>query len=420
MRHWGGACAASAAAARRQAASRGRTARATAIDLRRNGLSPALKDIARGRRTSAGLSHCTHDWRAPRSATLRRAQPCLQTNYEKRVFFRARRGPLTFAHGDLSAGPEFPRPALPRPPAGPSPIRFCPIRIMSARTLEPAHSSAPPSAVAAHFPPPYRPTPRRVAAAAHFLLHFHPVVAATIHSLPPPPPHSPPRSSAAMPPARASTLLAAALALAALATTAAAHGMITDPRGRGAVNCQRNVYPKVVDSSAPIDYCPMCLNMGGINAVRSASGGSNWSPYKPMQPGGVKRGGLGICGDPAGSSDHMKWGRFGPTLSQPYVRRFTPGEAANFEFDATANHGGYLEFYLCDVSNNPGQEIRFETFGRDCHYLERVPTDSCEGGGDMECGYVALCLGKDLRRTALCFRDNEYLTLSLSPFPILS
>jgi predicted carbohydrate-binding protein with CBM5 and CBM33 domain len=178
-------------------------------------------------------------------------------------------------------------------------------------------------------------------------------------------------------------LLAAAAVLSLLAATTDAHGFVSQPRMRGALKCQRNVVPQVMDASAPIDYCPHCLNAGGVGRVSAAG---PWAPYEPMK--GNKRGGFGICGDPAGSDDHMKTGKFANPPSMPFVADYTAGGVANFEFDATANHGGYLEFYLCNVEKNPNQEIQFSTFAQDCHYLERVAHDSCESGNDKDCGPI--------------------------------
>lgn len=169
-----------------------------------------------------------------------------------------------------------------------------------------------------------------------------------------------------------------------LVAVAAGHGLMTAPRCRGALDFRRGgVVPAKLADDATIDYCSHCLNAGGTGSVKAAG---PWSSYKPMERN--NRGGFGICGDPAGSNDHMKSGRFANPASKPFVANYEAGGVANFEFDATTNHGGYVEFYLCDVENNPGQDIEFSTFSRDCHYLERVPNSSCESGNDMECGPI--------------------------------
>lgn len=47
-----------------------------------------------------------------------------------------------------------------------------------------------------------------------------------------------------------------------------------------------------------------------------------------------------------------------------------------------------MQFWLCDTSNNPKQDIQFSTFPKDCHYLKRVPKKSCEDGTDKGCGPI--------------------------------
>lgn len=177
--------------------------------------------------------------------------------------------------------------------------------------------------------------------------------------------------------------IATLIALAALfAGTSRGHGLMTDPRPRGALKTQRGVEPKVMDPAAPIDYCPHCQNAGGTGTVKKAG---PWSKYDPMK---TSRGGFGLCGDPVGGNDHMKKGKFANPDSMPYVRKYKPGSVANFEFDATTNHNGYLEFYLCDVSKMAGEDISYDGFAEHCHYLERSPNDSCESGKDKECGPI--------------------------------
>lgn len=95
-----------------------------------------------------------------------------------------------------------------------------------------------------------------------------------------------------------------------------------------------------------------------------------------------------MCGDMIGDNDHMKAGKFRNPITMPFVARYEPGSVANFEFDATANHGGFLEFRLCDVANMPHQDISWDGFPAYCHLLQRVPHPSCESGEDPECGPV--------------------------------
>jgi hypothetical protein len=100
------------------------------------------------------------------------------------------------------------------------------------------------------------------------------------------------------------------------------------------------------------------------------------------------RKGFGMCGDPADQSDFMRSGKFANPPSMPYVRTYAPGSIANFEFDATTNHGGYLEFYLCDAKMFASGDIERDGFAKACQYLERSPTESCESGKDKKCGPI--------------------------------
>lgn len=169
--------------------------------------------------------------------------------------------------------------------------------------------------------------------------------------------------------------------LALTATTVAGHGFTSMPRARGALNFARYGVKSTGAKGAPKDNCPHCLNAGGPPAI-----GGQWTAYQPML--GNKRTGFGICGDRKGKNSHMKNGYFGNPPSRPFAANYQPGGIANFEYAVTANHFGYLEFYLCDVENNPGQDIQFSTFAKDCTKLERVKHPSCESGNDLECGPI--------------------------------
>lgn len=162
------------------------------------------------------------------------------------------------------------------------------------------------------------------------------------------------------------------------------HGLLTYPRCRGALITGRNINPQVLSENAPRDYCAHCLNANGVYHTRGGYG-SVWSPYKPMES---RRGGFGLCGDNKNSNDHMKIGKYANPPDMPFTANFAPGSVANFEFDATANHGGYLEFYLCDVAKMPYQDISYDGFEQHCHHLERVPNASCESGNDRDCGPI--------------------------------
>jgi hypothetical protein len=136
--------------------------------------------------------------------------------------------------------------------------------------------------------------------------------------------------------ARRAALLALVMALVA---AAAGHGMMTQPRVRGALRCPtRNVTPQSIGGAddAVIDYCPHCQNAGGRFRVRETGGDGTWRMFSPETGG--RRGGFSLCGDPSGSYDHMKAGRYANPPSRPYSAVYEPGSVASFEFDATANH----------------------------------------------------------------------------------
>jgi hypothetical protein len=52
-----------------------------------------------------------------------------------------------------------------------------------------------------------------------------------------------------------------------LAVTTSAHGILTQPRQRGALRTQRNVVPQVIDPAAPIDYCPRTSQCNFFNVL---------------------------------------------------------------------------------------------------------------------------------------------------------
>lgn len=172
------------------------------------------------------------------------------------------------------------------------------------------------------------------------------------------------------------------LCLAAAAATAAGHGLLIEPRQRGSLNTQRNIPNAVMDPAAPIDYCPHCLNCGGVGSVMK---GGPWNTFAPFD---YTRGGITMCGDPVGNDDHMRSGMFANPPSTPFAATYAPGSVANFAYDVTAHHNGFLQFFLCDVSATGDVEESKEFFNAHCYELERSPHPSCESGTDMDCGPI--------------------------------
>lgn len=111
---------------------------------------------------------------------------------------------------------------------------------------------------------------------------------------------------------RAARDLALVFCFVLLPSLADCHGLMTIPRQRGCLNTQRNIPNRVLDSSAPIDYCPHCLNCGGVGNVRKGG------PWKMFSPFDYERKGITMCGDAVGNNDHMRSGSFANPPSMPY------------------------------------------------------------------------------------------------------
>lgn len=110
-----------------------------------------------------------------------------------------------------------------------------------------------------------------------------------------------------------------------LVVMASGHGFMTEPRQRGSLQTQRPVKPQVMTEDAEIDYCPHCLNCGGVGNV--AKGGP-WKIYSPFE---YARKGITMCGDPVGNDDHMRSGKFANPPSMKFAATYKPGSIANFE-----------------------------------------------------------------------------------------
>lgn len=114
--------------------------------------------------------------------------------------------------------------------------------------------------------------------------------------------------------------------------------------------------------------------------------GGAWKVFAPFE---YQRKGITLYGDRVGNDEHTKAGKYANTPNVPYAATYKPGSVANFEFDITANHKGYLSFYLCDVGGREGDVKNTVAFFKEnCHELEREPHPACEAGGDMTCGPI--------------------------------
>jgi Lytic polysaccharide mono-oxygenase, cellulose-degrading len=151
-------------------------------------------------------------------------------------------------------------------------------------------------------------------------------------------------------------------------------------------------------SSFPLPETAHCLNCGGVGSV--AKGG----PWKIFAPFDYARGGITLCGDPVGTDDHTRKGKFANPASMPYVATYAPGSIANFEYDITAHHSGYISFYLCDVSATGDVVNTLEYFKSHCHELERSPHPDCEAGTAKDCGPI------DPKVSCIVARTNQWCT----------
>lgn len=114
-----------------------------------------------------------------------------------------------------------------------------------------------------------------------------------------------------------------------------------------------------------------------MNVLKGFAPGGKFEMFEPLK--GKFRKGLSFCGDKPGSNDHSPKGKYGAPASLPFVASYKAGGVANFQFDLNTPHGGYLEFYLCDVSVSG--DISEASFNDgDCYLLERAVNEDCESG----------------------------------------
>ena len=146
-----------------------------------------------------------------------------------------------------------------------------------------------------------------------------------------------------------STVIASSLLVA-----VSGHGFMTVPPARN-----------VQSYGTANQYCPHCFNAGGTGAVSAASGGVFLWPETSETASRH-----GLCGDPAGSTDHMTGGAL---YTPDIVGTFMAGGKINIEILVTAHHNGHFEFSLCDKSDlvDPSGSITQECL--DQHTLLRSP-----------------------------------------------
>lgn len=171
-----------------------------------------------------------------------------------------------------------------------------------------------------------------------------------------------------------------------------AHGILTDPKQRGALRLDNHLIP-TIDWDAPTDYAshfPSGSKSGvpgsGTESVRRAAD-NNWTPYQPLDRFFPWR--VGVCGAEYGliPQDHLRGGQY--YYNGLRVREYVQGSIIFMEIEVVAHHNGYFEFYIRNI-DTCGDDISERCFQRDhCQQLMRTP-GSCDDVDDMRCGPIDL------------------------------
>ena len=148
------------------------------------------------------------------------------------------------------------------------------------------------------------------------------------------------------------------VAIASLAASAWAHGFMSVPISRN------------IGSGT---YCDQCLNAGGQAAVYS--NGAKW-------PNGGKH---GVCGDPASgelAGYHEGGGKFEKTVGIR-VTYYQAGDVMKVKGTLTANHLGYLAYFLCVLpSNVAGGQAERAHLTNDCFKKNPLKVNQDGAWGD--------------------------------------
>ena len=136
---------------------------------------------------------------------------------------------------------------------------------------------------------------------------------------------------------------------------------------------------------------PHCLNAGGTGSVKGANGGK-YVPYDPLDAvaAAARAGDHGACGDPAGQAPgaHAAGGQF--YYGGKAVAAYPAGGHVDFQVSITTGHGGFLEWWVCDLDACGQDDLNDACFAVKgaCVRLDRVAKASCESGDDMACGPI--------------------------------
>lgn len=175
---------------------------------------------------------------------------------------------------------------------------------------------------------------------------------------------------------------------------ASAHGMMCQPRQRGAYVSDKCGSNLPIPPSPVVDYCAHCLNGGTVAAVKKHLPADGWREYEPIIDFAGSATRAGLCGDAVGQNDHMLGGTFMPSSygGAPIVANWTEGATVDFTAELDTNHNGYFEYFLCDLDACGSSDIRGTCFQNGhCHRLLRVPHPFCESPSarsHYECGPI--------------------------------
>jgi len=174
--------------------------------------------------------------------------------------------------------------------------------------------------------------------------------------------------------------------------TSEAHAILCNPRQRGAYRSSRCGSNLPVPANPVIDYCPHCLNGGGVGTVAANMPSGGWKKYDPINDFDGCANRAGLCGDAKGGEDHLVGGRFMPYSTVPIVAKWTSGAVVDVTVQVDTNHNGYFDFFLCNLDACGTPDIQSKCFKEGhCHKLKRIPKAECENptpATHMKCGPV--------------------------------
>ena len=162
---------------------------------------------------------------------------------------------------------------------------------------------------------------------------------------------------------------------------------MTWPRQRGLLGQNDFDLPKIKGhEKAEIDYCPHCLNGGGVGKVKALSPKGLWTPFEPTDPSFRFRDDHDLNGDAKGVRNHALGGKY---TAGVFIGTYEEEDYIDFEVAINAHHNGYLQYWICDLDGCGADDIEKKCFKEGhCRALTRVPHPSCESGNDKACGPI--------------------------------